>query len=235
MKYPDDYINKVIQGDCLEVMKDIPDKSIDLVLTDPPYGIDLHPPRGLTDSIANDKRDDAQKILTQSLSQLNRILKEDSHVLIFGGWSEYWYLQEIERVFNVKSCIVWVKNNFGIGYYTRPQHEFIWYCHKGKPPVPEIAISDVIFASRVQKPVHSCEKPLGLVKDLITQFSDYGDTIIDPFLGSGTTAVAAKQLGRNFIGIEINPDYCKIAEQRLAQTELFTPEPQIKEEQMELV
>ena len=82
---------------------------------------------------------------------------------------------------------------------------------------------------------HPTQKPVGLFKQILDRYSDKEMTILDPFLGSGTTALAAKQLGRNFIGIEINPDYCKIAEQRLAQTELFTPEPQIKEEQMELV
>ncbi len=64
---------------------------------------------------------------------------------------------------------------------------------------------------------HPAQKPLEITKDIITWCSDKSDLILDPFLGSGTTAVACKQLGRRFIGIEINPDYCKIAEQRLAQ------------------
>ena len=79
---------------------------------------------------------------------------------------------------------------------------------------------------------HPALFPLKLPKKIISIWPC--QTILDPFLGSGTTAVAAKQLGRNFIGIEINPDYCKIAEERLAQIELFIPQPNIKPEQSKL-
>ncbi len=213
----DKYINKVINGDCIEEMKGIPDGVVDLVVTDPPYGINLQPQRQLTDAIKGDLFEEAKPLLINALNEFKRVLKNNTHLLIFGGWSEYWYLEEIKKLFSVKSCIVWVKNNFGIGYYIRPQHEFIWYCHNGKPLKPNKAISNVIYENKVLVPTHSCEKPVKLIRRLLMPFSNSGDIILDPFLGSGTTAVACIETGRRFIGIEINPEYVKIAEKRIAQ------------------
>ena len=78
------------------------------------------------------------------------------------------------------------------------------------------------FVSETKDPkLHPTQKPTELIIWAIEKYSNPNDLILDPFLGSGTTAVAAKQVGRRYIGIEISPEYCKIAEQRLAQEELF--------------
>ena len=221
----DKWLNQIIQGDCLEVMRDIPDKSVDSIITDPPYGIDLQPQRGITQAIEGDKPQEARDLWAKFVPETYRILKDNTASIFFARWSEVWCKEILEQYFTVKACIVWVKNNFGIGYYTRPQHEFIWYCHKGKPPLPQTPQSDVWMEPKVLKPIHSCEKPTGLIERAIGFTSSENSIILDPFLGSGTTAVAALNTGRFFIGIEKEPKYVEIARKRVkaaqAQRSLF--------------
>ena len=223
MNFPDDYMNKVICGDCLEIMKDIPDKSVDLVLTDPPYGV-------RKEGISNDQTLWAYEIDYRTL------LKKDGILIMFTSTK---YLKEVLNFVNLPY-----------------KWQFIWYCSNNMIPVGigfAKYTSVLIFSEgsvfrnaqdcrenpagtiELKKLNHPTPKPIKIVKYLAEKFSKVDETILDPFLGSGTTAVAAKQLGRNFIGIEINSDYCKIAEDRLRQTELFTSKPEIKQEQMTIV
>lgn len=210
MKYPQDFINKIIQGDCLEIMKQIPDKSVDLVVTDPPYGMDFQ---------SNHRKTKHEKIVGDNIfplwvfDELFRIAKRG--VYVFCRWDN---LKDLPKP---KSVLVWVKNNWSMGdlkhehgrqweaicFYPQEEHKFIK------------RIPDVLKAKRTQNELHPTEKPIDIIGQLIQ--ANIGDVILDPFLGSGTTAVAAKQLGRNFIGIEISEKYCKIAEDRLRQNILL--------------
>lgn len=213
-------MNEIICADCLDVLKSMPDKSIDLCLTDPPYGINLIPPRGITKSIAGDKNDEARALWAAVIPECYRVMKDDTAALFFSGWSESWVVDVLRSVFTVKDCIVWVKNNFGIGYYTRPQHELAFYCHKGTPAKPDRVESNVWYEDKVQNPIHSCEKPVYLMKRGIELCSrNVDDVVLDPFCGSGTTCVAAKILGRKYIGIEISPVYAEIARKRVEQAQ----------------
>jgi len=210
MKYPDDYINKVICGDCLEVMKDIPDKSVDLVLTDPPYGMNF---RSNHRKVRHDKIVGDNRFPVEILEELIRIARRA--VYIFCRWDN---LSELPKP---KSVIAWVKNNWSMGdllhehgrqweaicFYPQEEHKFIK------------RIPDVIMANRTGNNLHPTQKPVDLIAKIIN--ANVGDIILDPFLGSGTTAIAAKYLKRNFIGIEISQKYCKIAEQRLRQNLLI--------------
>jgi len=206
MTYPDDFINKIICGDCLEVMKEIPDKSVDLILTDPPYGINFQSNYRKTkyDKIEND-----DNFPLWIFEEFNRIAKRA--VYVFCRWDN---LGELPKP---KSVIAWVKNNWSMGdllhehgrqweaicFYPQEEHEFIK------------RIPDVIRVNRTGNNLHPTEKPVDLMIQIIQ--ANKGDLILDPFLGSGTTAVACKHLKRNFIGIEISPEYCKIANERLRQ------------------
>lgn len=94
------------------------------------------------------------------------------------------------------------------------------YCSNGAggqfyPSEDRTHFPSIITHNKERDKEHDAQKPVSLIVDLIKHFSKEGDIILDPFLGSGTTAIAAKQLNRNYIGIEISPEYCKIAEQRL--------------------
>jgi len=217
LKFPDDFINKVTCGDCLEIMKQIPDHSIDLILTDPPYGLDI---------VGNDKtlggdgackpsnfgrcEWDVQKPTKETFKEMFRFSKNQ---IIFGANHFSNYLPP------KTGWVVWDKrkqskmsNDFSDG-------ELIWTSFDRPLRIFRYLWSGMLQENmkHKEKRYHPTQKPLRLMEYLIENFSKEGDLVFDPFLGSGTTAVACKVLGRNFIGIEINSDYCKIAEKRLAQ------------------
>ena len=203
-----DMLNKVICGDCLEVMKDIPDKSVDLVLTDFPYGV------GVDYGGYEDTRENLEILVDTVLPEILRISQRS--LITCGN-------HNVDLFNNPDWLLAWT-NRAGNGINKYGFNCFQPIIAYGKDILIQKGIrKDVIEHSETsQKNGHPCPKPLGFWKKLLLRGSiGPNDIILDPFLGSGTTAVAAKQLGRNFIGIEINPDYCKIAEQRLVQEELF--------------
>jgi len=192
----EEYLNKVVCGDCLEVMKKLPDKCIDLVLTDPPYGI------GMASNPVRQKHQKQQwdeHIPTKEyFDEMMRVSKQQ---IIWGG--NYF----IEYLKNSKGFLVW--NKLQPENFTLAMCEFAWM---------SIDKPAKMFTQSVHKEGnkhHPTQKPVNLFKWILNKYTNENDTILDPFLGSGTTVVACKQLNRNFIGIEISPDYCKIAEQRL--------------------
>ena len=200
----------------------IPDNSVDLIVTDPPYGINLIPQRRITKSIKNDNMDNFsfEVFLNDIFYKINRILKNDSFLIVFIGWPTIPTFRKIlDKYFILKSMPIWVKNNWGIGYYTRPQYEPCFLYFKGNPKPLNNPVSDVWKFNRVYKPIHSCEKPINLMKFIIKNFTIENNIILDPFMGSGTTAVACKQLDRDFIGFEISQEYVDIANKRLANVQ----------------
>jgi len=228
--------NNIYQGDCLELMKDIPDNSIDLVLTDPPYGINFIPQREESRKkfgkipIENDEIIGKEwvKWFMPICKECYRVLKDNSVSYYFSGFNPYYYYYYclLECGFEIKANIIWVKNNFGLGYHFRRQYEQILVGFKGDVKKPKKAMSDVIFEKKVDGTalMHSCQKPKKLIKILINQYTKYDDLILDPFLGSGTTAVACKELGRKYIGIEINKEYIDITNERLRKTKVYNVE-----------
>jgi len=211
--------NQIIQGDCLEVMKDIPDKSIDLVLTDPPYGIEYEggfPNSDKFNAITNDKVGNID--FKSLISELRRIGKQ---VIIFGANNFYQDLPhkgswicwdkrcntEADKLFGSKFELAWIdKVSSGSGGTNIYRIQ-----HAGAKNADGEGC----------KRFHPTQKPVRLFEVIIKDFTEEGQTILDPFLGSGTTAVAAQNLKRNFIGIEISKEYCKIAEDRLRQKPLI--------------
>jgi DNA modification methylase len=181
-------------------MKDIPDKSIDLILTDPPYGIaDVWKGGGghgwNTAKLATPKRNAWDKKPTKEV--FDNILRIGKKSVIWGG--NYFELP-ISR-----GWIVWNKpeRNFSLS-----EAELAWTSEDRPMRVYNCRRSD-------PKRTHPTQKPLLLMKRCILNFSDEGDTILDPFMGSGTTGVACVQTGRNFIGCEIDEGYFEIAKERI--------------------
>ena len=226
-------LNKIYCMDCLEGLKKIPDNSVDLVLTDPPYGINFIPQRENSklrlgsECIENDDKIGKEwvKWFMPICKEAFRILKDKGVTYFFSGFNPYYYYYYflMECGFEIKANLIWVKNNFGIGYHFRRQYEQILVGFKGEVETPKKAMSDVIFEKKIngQDLLHSCQKPERLIHKLIKQYSKEDELVIDMFMGSGTTAVACKQLNRKFIGFEINPEYVKIANKRLSQEVLF--------------
>jgi len=218
MNYPEDFINKVIQGDCLKVMKDIPDNSVDLVLTDPPYGIEYkrHIPYPRYEKIDNDNNLDWLPLV---IKEMYRVLYERGNMYMFCNWQNVdIFKTEISKHFTIRNMLIWNKGGGGMGDLKTTYgsvYEICFFANKKPSKLNGRRDNDVINLSRSGNKFHPTEKPISLIGYLIRKSSNESDLILDPFLGSGTTAVAAKQLKRNFIGIEISPEYCKIANERL--------------------
>lgn len=216
-----DLINKIHNADCLEFMKKLPDKSIDLVLTDPPYGIEFQ--SSWTEIQRFEKLHNDDKIEIQWMTEAVRLLKEGGAMYCFSRWDVYpQWLQAIkDSGLIVKNCIVWDRMSHGMGDLNgcyAPQHDFIIFATKGRHLLKgHKRPKDIIRLCRPNPNdiVHPTQKPVELIKVLLQNSSEENDIVLDCFLGSGTTAVACKQLNRKFIGIEINPDYCKISEERI--------------------
>ena len=206
LTWPDDYINKVLNMDCLEAMKQMPDKCIDLCLTDYPYGI------GENYDVFNDSAENVKELIKITMPEILRVSKR---ILLTCGTRQItWYPES-------KWILAWI-NEAGNGM--NPWGFTTWQpilAYGGDPYLENKMGSraDTIRHNESsEKNGHPCPKPINFWKKLILRGSvKPTDLILDPFLGSGTTAVAAKQLGRNYIGIEISPKYVAIANERLRQ------------------
>lgn len=212
-------------GDCLEVMKEIPDKSIDLIVTDPPYGMSYQSSRR-TDKFNKIEQDDNLDWFVAFIKEGYRILKENSHIYIFcNDYSLGLFRNKTEETgFTLKRALIWVKNNHTSGDLTVDygnKSEFILFAHKGRKLLNGKRDTNILNYSRVSKLQHPTQKPEDLIAYLIEKSSQAGDIIIDPFMGSGTTGVACKKLNRRFIGIELSEEYMKIAQERIKNTKLI--------------
>ncbi len=200
----------LIHGDCVEEMKKMPDKSVDLVLTDPPYGIGM----------------DGSKETIKKGVQIRKAYD-------FKGWDNATPPKEyFEEIFRVSKNQVICGANYFCNYLPSGHKGWVIW-DKGQR---DLTMSDceIIFSSFqsltkiytihraklwAEKPKHPTQKPIILIKYLLQQFSEKNQTILDPFMGSGTTGVACKELNRKFIGIEINKDYYEIAKKRISNTQ----------------
>jgi site-specific DNA-methyltransferase (adenine-specific) len=214
VNWPTDYLNKVICGDCLEVMKGIPDKSVDLVLTDPPYGIGENNQQNLSRgklAYCKDYGDyewDYIKIGENYFDEIKRISKNQ---IIFGG---NYYCSILG---NTNCFLVWDKNNGGNDF---ADCELAWTSFQSAIRLIKWTWNGMLQGDMKNKDFreHPTQKPAVLFKWILSKYSTEADIILDPFLGSGTTGVAAKLLGRQFIGIEISEKYCDIARKRIDGT-----------------
>lgn len=224
----DDLINKIYLGDTLDLMATMPDESVDLIITDPPYGMAYHGNRRNEepdkwgnvdkkfDHIKNDSGEEFEDLLFAYINECNRIMKNDTAIYIFCSWHKVGFFQAIlEEHFTLKNLLVWNKNNHTVGdlYGSyAPKHELIWFCHKGRVLMQDTKRhTDVLDHDKIYKPVHPTMKPTDMLQKFIRTSSKKDDLIFDGFMGSGSTAVAAANEGRRFIGAELEPNYHKIA------------------------
>jgi len=225
-------LNKIYQGDCLEVMKEIPDKSIDLIITSPPYNLGKYHHTGSKRTQAYE--DNLPEITyqigqTEFLKECYRVLKDDGSMFynhknrIKDGRMISPYIWIFLTPFIIKQELVWFNGsqNFDkIRFY--PMTERVYWLTKSHKTKLFNAINHHDLFSRSEWPAvgtkekHTRAFPVEFVKDMLKCFPDK-QIILDPYMGSGTTAVACKELGKSYIGIEISKEYCKIANSRMAK------------------
>ena len=213
-------------GDCLELMKSIPDNSVDLILTDPPYLCDYsrHDKNSrFSKKIANDENNKSnEEMIKKYLSECYRVMKNDTAFYCFCNYKKIdFFKKQIEASgFNLKNIIVWDKQRNGMGDLKTTfgySYEFILFASKGQPKIRGKRISDVWRFSRVKpkEQKHQNQKPIDLLIQAIEKSSDKNDIIFDGFMGSGSTGVAAVNTGRKFIGIELDDKYFAKKKQRI--------------------
>jgi site-specific DNA-methyltransferase (adenine-specific) len=209
-------INEVLQGDCTRVLRQLPDEYVDLVVTDPPYGVRYQDRFGRT--VAND--DDPSRILG-AFTDLYRVLKPDSLCISFYGWG---LVDEFFRAwrragFRPVGHIVWVKDYASRARFLRYRHEQAFLLAKGRPSIPNEPLDDIqpwVYSGNTD---HPTQKAVRILTPLIEAFTQPGQLVLDPFAGSGSTLVAAAITGRRYLGIELEQKYCALARQRLANLE----------------
>lgn len=211
---------KLIHGDCLEVMKQIPSENVDMVLTDPPYGMDFQSHRR-KEVYAKIKNDTSLEWLDGYFAECRRILKDDTAIYCFCSWHNVdIFKKAFEKYFKLKNIVVWVKNNHGSGDLKAsyaPKHEFILYGNKGRRTFYGKRMEDVIFANKTKNENHPTEKPIDLLEQFINNSTEKNAVVFDGFMGSGSCGVACINTNRDFIGIELDENYFNIAKKRIEE------------------
>lgn len=208
--------HRVMCGDSTmidDVEKLMNGEKADMVFTDPPYNINLKPKRGTHGKIKNDNmsESDFSEFLYNVFANCQAVTKIDTYLISFMGWSTISNFEKALKdcLYEIKSMPIWKKNNFGIGYYTRPQYEPFYLCLKGNPAKPDRAPSDVFEFSKVYKTIHSCEKPVDMITSIVDTFKG-GELLYEPFCGSGSTLIACEKTNRKCYGMELDEHYCDV-------------------------
>ena len=242
------------QGDCLEVMSAISSGSVHMVWTDPPYGhsnhdgdlnSQLNAHRGIEDKpIANDDPEAFRRVLDGMLTEAVRVLDDDCCCCCCGGGGPRpTFAFVADRMDNggltFFHSVIWDKKNPGLGWRYRRQHEMVMVAHRTGGKLlwadDDVAVRNIYSEMPPRDRQHPNEKPLNMVRHFIEIHSLPGQTILDPFMGSGTTLAACAKMGRKGIGIELDPGYfdiaCKRVEEAYRQPDLFVepPKPAVQE------
>lgn len=247
----DKYLNTIVQGDCLDIMRNIPDNSIDVTFADPPFNLK----KKYNSYYDEHEVEEYLSWCKKWLNEMVRITKPTGSIFVHNipKWLVYFgsYLNEI-AIF--RHWIAWdamgsplgktlLPNHYGILYYVKSD-EFNFYdirmVHKrcrvcnyvlqdygGKknqmhpfgPLVSDVWTNIHRIRHKIRRDEHPCQLPIHLLERLLLMSTEEGDIVLDPFIGTGTTAIAAKKLGRKFIGIDIDPKYAEITNRKLEQVE----------------
>ena len=238
LHFPNDFFNKIICGDVIEVMKKIPTGSIDLVITSPPYNLKNSTGNGMKDgsggkwanaalqkgySHHNDcmPHEEYVKWQRDCLTEMMRIIPDDGAIFYNHKWRVQNGLlqdrQDIVGGFPVRQILIWRRKggfNFNPGYFV-PTYEVIYLIAKPKFKLVSKANAhgDVWEFTQEMNNKHPAAFPVDLIDRIVSSTS--AKTILDPFMGSGTTALSAINHNRNYVGIDLSPDYCDMAIERI--------------------
>lgn len=199
-----DLIGKITCADCLDILRALPDKCVDLVLTDPPYGIGVNK-MTMFDGAKQQKRHKEYNDVAPNIDIFNEIFRVSKNQIIWGG--NYF----IESLKNTRCFLIWDK----IQNFSGSDFEMAWTSFD--------KCSKTFRLSRVEAygdgTIHPTQKPISLFEWCLLNYSNENDLVLDCFSGSGTTAIACHNLKRRFICIERDPEYAKGSQERLAQAQ----------------
>ena len=210
--------NRIYNEDCLEGMKSIPEKSVNITLTDIPYGVVNRESNGLR-NLDKENADVFNIDMDELLSEIHRVT--EGQIIIFCAKEQF---SEIYKFFANKKgttrSIIWQKTNpspmNGQHVYLSGVEHAVWFKPRGRKVFNAHCKNTVFTYSNGSRKIHPTQKHIELFKELITDNSSEKEIVFDPFMGSGTTAVAAIDTGRNYLGFELDEEYHKLSEHRIA-------------------
>lgn len=223
---------ELMHGDCREVLRNVPDESIDLVVTDPPYRVTKRGGHGnaggmLTKDIFKRGEVFAHNSIepNEYLPELFRVLKQNTHCYVMTN-----HVNLVQIITEARSCgfhfiksLIWDKGNKIMGQAYMSQFEYILFFRKGAfKKINHCGTSELIHIPNKKtkgadgKNLHDTEKPVALMELLIENSSQVGDLVLDPFTGVGSTGIACMRKGRNFLGTELDDKYFEIARKRIS-------------------
>ena len=224
-------MNKIINENAIEFMKTLENESIDLIVTDPPYKVTPKGCAGNSGGMMITKETMKGKIFKHNdikpidyIPEFYRLLKDGSHCYIM---TNHVNLQEMLNVatecgFHFIKSLVWNKGNKIMGRFYMSQFEYILFFRKGKgKKINKCGTADILNVPNKKtkdengKNLHDTEKPVELMKILVENSSQVGELVLDPFVGVGATAIACKELDRQYIGVELDEHYYNIAVNRI--------------------
>jgi site-specific DNA-methyltransferase (adenine-specific) len=214
--------------DCVEFLRDLPDESVDVIVTDPAYsGMNQHMRFGHGRIVGhygsadnerwfNEFSDDPESYRV-FLGECRRVLRRDRHVYImFDSFSMLSLGALVREFFDVKCVVVWDKVHLGMGHYFRRRHEQIVFASKGRRKLVRRDLPDIWAVPRIHRAAYPTQKPVRLFELMLEASAEPGFSVCDPFCGSGSSGVASLRLGCDFIGADIDPRAVKISRTRLS-------------------
>ena len=219
--------------DACALMSALPPSSVDLIITDPPYeSLEKHRAKGTTTRLSRSKSssNDWFDIFHNDRFPLffkhaYQVLKPDTHLYVFCDQETMFIIKPLgeQAGFRFWKPLVWDKQKIGMGYHYRARYELILFFEKGKRRLNDLGVSDVLSFDRIRGG-YPTEKPVPLVEQLIRQSSGPRDIVLDPFMGSGSTGVAAIKTGRRFIGGDTSEHSLAVAMPRIMEVEAKRPD-----------
>jgi DNA modification methylase len=232
-------MSEIMHGDCLALMRELPDASVDAIVTDPPYCAGAVGEAQRTAAKGQGLRSENIRrmgwftgdnmgtaglvhLLRAMTYEAVRVVKPSGSLLVFCDWRMVASIAPAIESAGVRyqGLVVWDKEHMGLGTGFRNRHELVLHYTFGAPEYHDRGTPNVIKARRVSaaEREHQTQKPVDLLEQLIAVVSPVGGVVLDPFMGSGSTGVAATNIGREFIGFERSAEYVEIARRRIAET-----------------
>ncbi|MBV8194097.1 MAG: site-specific DNA-methyltransferase [Candidatus Dormibacteraeota bacterium] len=217
---------RIEQQDCIDFLRSLPSKSVDVIVTDPAYsGMNQHMRFGHGRIVGHYGKPgnrrwfrefhDNVEAYREFLEQCRRVLRDNRHIYImFDSYSLLSLGALVRDFFDVKGIVVWDKVAIGMGHYFRRRHEHIVFASKGRKRLARRDLPDVWTVPRIRRASYPTQKPVALFELMLAGSAGVGDVVCDPFCGSGSSAIAALRSGCSYVGSDVDPDAVELARAR---------------------
>jgi len=215
---------ELAQLDAVAFLRTLPSESVDIVVTDPAYeSLEKHRAVGTTTRLKVSAGSSNTWFsifpnvrFAELFEEVYRVLKRDTHFYLMCDQETAFIAKPVaeQAGFKFWKPLVWDKASIGMGYHYRARYEFVLFFEKGKRRLADLGIADVLQVPRIRGG-YPAEKPSALSEIFLRQSSAPGDLLVDPFMGSGSSGVAALTLGRRYAGNDVSSDSLKLARERL--------------------